>query len=292
MPQVVTIHKIHITLNQDNPTDQALWQRIRHEFEAAPPPVPVNPQPPASSFPAIPATAVEVFDDSLELFPLGTVNDPSIPALPGELWTSGSQPNALVEIVLDETGQPVLQDSIWDVNKLGQTGARAFFAGRSWNRFAAHYGKEAWLTYDTRILKFIPIEQGAGNFCCLGAEGKNGAQGIWALNAEVIDGKMIPWLQMQSNPAGVVLPPVLDPLPINVWYPTQVNMLLTGDKTKGWMKWYVGKNVIEAKNCATMALNKSMGIALCLYAGEGKGVILNNDKYAVQFRNVKLRVAA
>lgn len=45
MPQVVQYNKVHITLNQDNPTDQQIWQRIRHEFELVMPPIPANPQP-------------------------------------------------------------------------------------------------------------------------------------------------------------------------------------------------------------------------------------------------------
>lgn len=240
--------------------------------------------------PAPPAVASPyIYQDNLASLPLGVLTS----AL-SDTWIAANQPNAEANILAGG----ILEGRISKVHSVGNSAMRGFYGGLAWRKFVPQFKHVITQTWDTLIPQFIPVQQGDGLFSTIGPEGKMTAAdgktitGIWAVNAEVVDGNMVPWLQNQSNPQYVFKSDRRDPLPIGKWYTSTLTQYLTDDPKMGWQTLQYLDTIIVAQNVQTMGINGVLGAALAFYFGQNGSVLPDDSEYSVQWRNMRISQAA
>lgn len=106
-------------------------------------------------------------------------------------WGSGNNGNAGVSLVPDG-----VELAIRSARSIAHgTGARLFhiYIGGRWHSLPI--GKTVTLTYPLTLPVAFTIDAGAEKFMALGIQGKADADTpLWSVNAETVDGKLIPWL--------------------------------------------------------------------------------------------------
>lgn len=192
-------------------------------------------------------------------------------------WVSGNQPNASTTIT--DAGE--IECAVWDVAELGKSGARAFWTNNGrWDVFANRVGKHDLITWTILFPRLIPVAQGANQFGLL-VDGKMGANGIWGINFEVVNGQARHWIQNQSGAGVYHSSKPADPIPVNVAYPCSLEILWATDKT-GFMKFRYANTLIEAQNVCTLGPDGTLGLAWGLYVGDAATVLPTNQRYSVR----------